>query len=150
MDSNERRRALDSKLGTRLKEFLGSAINDARDLPGKAALRAEIEEQFGSLSKERQDKLYNAFCELARRAQDPGARWDLGQVSLDIAARVAHKVSEEDRLIEPATEDKIDVGAVLEATDRYSDQVGGDLARQEARESAEAAELVRKAERFNP
>jgi hypothetical protein len=150
MDKYDRKQALGSKMGRALKEFLGGAVTDARNLPGKAALRARIEEEFGTLSQERQDKLYNAYCELARRAADPASRWELGQVATDISARVAHKVNAEDRIVEPEAEEVIDVDAVVQGTDRYSDMVGGDLAREQARESAEAAELVRKANRFNP
>lgn len=144
MNQYDRRRALDSKLGRKLRDFLNDAVTDSRALPGKAALRARIEDEFGDVAGIDQDRLFNLFSEMARRAQEPGTRWDLRQTVTDVTARVVTKLDEADRLVEPDEEESIDVGAIADDID-YSDRIGGDLDRQADRERAEARELLRRA-----
>jgi hypothetical protein len=146
MDSNTRTRALNSALGTKIKNFLGGALEDADHLPGKAALVAHIEEEFGEVEGIDKTKLFNVYCEMARRGQDPSKRWDLRGHIYDITARVVTKLEEADRLLPREEEEAVDAGEIVEQA-AYGDCIGGDLDRKRDQERAAAQEILRRAGR---
>jgi hypothetical protein len=148
MSQQDRHKKLNGPLGSKIKEFLGSALVDAADLPGKTALRARIAEEFGDVEGIDQDKLYDAFLDYARRGQDKSKRWGLRGHIFEVTLNIVTKLEEADRLmpVETETDDEI-AAAVEKGLDPYRDRIGGDLDRKRDQERAAAQELLRKAGR---
>jgi hypothetical protein len=146
MDQHERHKKLNSELGAKLTNFLGNALVDASDLPGKSALRAMVEEEFGDVAGLDKDKLYDAFVGFAQRGQDRSKRFELRGIIYETVVNVVTKLEEADRLmpVEEASDEEI-AAATAKAADPYADRIGGELQRKVDQERAEAREILRKA-----
>lgn len=149
MNQSERSRLLRSPVGRKITDLLNDALDDARFLPGKAALRERIAEEFGDVEGVDQDKLYNLFCEMARRGQDRSKRFELRGSIFEIAIKVSGKLEADDRLvpIEEPSDDEVKA-AVDKADDPYGNRIGGDLDKERDAERAEAQDLIRRASEF--
>lgn len=147
MNHYEKLRILRSTRGAALQALGNSMIVGADHLVGKSELRAAIEEIYpGDAAIDFRGKLYEKLVKVAEGAQDRRNRFQLRQVVDQLVIQVEQKLASDERIVPvPEEEEPIDMDAIMEKTDRFSDMVGGDLARQHDKEVAEAQAIVRKA-----
>jgi hypothetical protein len=133
--------------GRELRDFMEDAIREPRDQLGRRELRARMDELLPAdeFDADVRKRVLTRWIELARGAADRCARFELRQHAANFAADVVRELEEADRLVNVEEQEPIDMDAIMESTDRYSDMVGGDLQRQHDKERAEAQELLRRA-----
>ena len=120
MDQHNRARILRSELATKLRGFLGDALNDHDQLPGKAALKTRIEEEFGDVAGLDKAKLEEAFIKYAKLGQDKSKRFDARAAITEATLTVVTKLEKADKLIDAPEEDEYDAGALADkARDPY-------------------------------
>lgn len=142
--SRDHYRRIKTPLVRSITEFLNGALKDARHLPGKAAVKAEIEERFGDVPGIDPDKLAAVFTDYARRAQPGGtSRFQLRGEALQLASAVVARIEKADRLIEVGDDEEVDVKAIADATDDPGTLLNRKFAAE--REQKQARELIRKA-----
>lgn len=114
---HDRQRRLNSDMGRKIRAFFDAAITDADRLPGKAALKAQIAEEFGDVPGINADKLGETFVAFARRAQrDSGvSRWRLRGEVVELTDQLVDRLEKADRLIEAPEPEVIDVGALSDS-----------------------------------
>jgi hypothetical protein len=146
MNQFERSKILRSKRGNALRELAGNMIVDADMLPSKSELKAALEELYpGEERAKLRATLTEKLTTVAEKAQNRKNRFPLRGIVSELVIQVETKLAGDDRLVAVPEEEPIDMDAVMRATDKYSDRIGGELERQHDKERAEAQEILRKA-----
>ena len=105
---------LRSPLAAKLRGFLNDALNDTDMLPGKAALKTRIEEEFDGVPGLDKAKLEEAFIKYAKLGQDKSKRFDARAAITEATVQVVSKLEAADRLIDAPEEDEVDVAALAD------------------------------------
>jgi hypothetical protein len=122
-----------------LRNILRNVCNDPRDLPGRKALRAQLEEALPDAAADVIDALMTKAEGYAKAAVDPGARFDLRGSADALTLHVLKTYEAADRLV-PAEEDvePEDVSGALDAIDNFNP---GEKALRQMNESLKAGEI---------
>lgn len=121
----DRQRRINSDIGVKIRAFFDDALKDADQLPGRAALKARIAEDFGDVPGINADKLGETFVAFARRAQRSeegglGHRFDLKGQIVELTDQLVGKLEAADRIIEVEDDEPVDMTAVADAaTDSF-------------------------------
>ena len=96
-------------------------IVDRQDLPTKSGLRAAIDEALPEAPAEVRDALFVRAVELAKLAEDRGARFDLRGSADRLVLQALRGLEAADRLVDDEDEDVTpeDVSGALDAIDNF-------------------------------
>jgi hypothetical protein len=127
-----------------LRNVLRNVCNDPRDLPGRKALRAQLEEALPQAEADVIDALMTKCEEYAKEAVDPGNRWDLRAKADQLCLHVLKTYEAADRLVPQEDVEPADVSGTLQAIDDWNPaEKNARLASEAAKQAELRANLAR-------
>jgi hypothetical protein len=127
MDSNVRYKKLTTGFTSELRQLAHRMLADPDRLPGRKELKAEIAalipDDHQDLSAARA-AVEKRLVELAGKAQDRSARFELRGLADEWALAVGGEMERRDCLVSAADEEPVDISGALDAVAKHEDPTG--------------------------